>query len=86
MCHSWGATARAHVQVNDVPDLENGWTDCAQTWYIDGDQLVGGRAQVNWRYPGAISHVQGSLSRSLRWSPKRRYTGDLPREKDREEG
>ena len=37
---SWGATARAHVQGNDVPDLENGWTDCAQIWYIDRDRLV----------------------------------------------
>ena len=31
-----GATARAHVQGNDVPDVENGWTDRAQTWYIEG--------------------------------------------------
>ena len=30
-----------------VPDLENGWTDRAQTFYIDGDQLVGWRAKVN---------------------------------------
>ena len=36
ICHIWGATARAHVQGNDVPDLENGWNDRAQTWYIDG--------------------------------------------------
>ena len=41
MCLSWGATARAHVQGNDVQDLENGWTDRAQTWYIDRDRLVG---------------------------------------------
>ena len=54
-----------------VPDLKNGWTDCAQIWYTVRDRLVGGRAQVNWRYPGAISHVQGSLSRSLRWSPQK---------------
>ena len=54
-----------------VPDLKNGWTDCAQTWYTVRDRLVGCRAQVNWKYPGAISHVQGSLSRSLRWSPQK---------------
>ena len=55
MCHSWGATARAHVQGNDVPDLENSWTDCAQTWYIDGDQLVGWRTKVNWDLPCTCS-------------------------------
>ena len=48
ICLSWGATARAHVQGNDVPDLENGWTDRAQTWYADRDRLVGWRGKVNW--------------------------------------
>ena len=72
-----------------VPDLKHGWTDCAQIWYTVKDRLVGGRAHVNWRYPGAISHVQGSLSRSLRWSPQKalywcstlRFT-DLARDAD----
>ena len=41
MCHIWDGTARAHVQGNDVPDLENGWTDCAQIWYTVGDRLAG---------------------------------------------
>ena len=31
-----------------VPDLENGWIDRAQTWYIDGDRLEVWRAKVNW--------------------------------------
>ena len=44
MCHSWGATARAHVQGSDVPDLGNGWTDRAQAWYIDRDRLVAWRS------------------------------------------
>ena len=26
-----------------VPDLKSGWTDCAQLWYTDRDQLVGCR-------------------------------------------
>ena len=45
MCQSWGAAARAHVQ-GSIPDLENGWTDCAQIWYTVGDRLVGCRAKV----------------------------------------
>ena len=59
-------------------DLKNGWTDWAQLWYTVRDRLVGCRAQVNWRYPGAISHVQGSLSRSLRWSPQKALYWLLP--------
>ena len=53
-----------------VPDLENGWccTDCAQIWYTARDRLAGCRTRVSWRYPIAISHVQGPLPRSLRWS------------------
>ena len=47
MCQSWGAAARAHVQ-GSFPDLENGWTDCAQIWYTVRDRLVGCRAQVSW--------------------------------------
>ena len=89
MCHSWGATACAHVQgsgrsrsrerlnrsrsnlVNwwgsvskvacksklrptlyvrtcrvTVLDLKNGWTDCAQFWYSDRDQLLGCRESL----------------------------------------
>ena len=34
-----------------VPDLKNSWTDRAQTWYIEGEQLVGWRAKVNWDLP-----------------------------------
>ena len=48
MFPSWGANALAPVQGNDVPDLENGWTNRAQTWHTDGDRLVGWRAKVNW--------------------------------------
>ena len=33
MRHSWGATARAHVQ-GSFPDLKNYWTDCVQIWNI----------------------------------------------------
>ena len=57
MCHSWGAsaTARAHVQDNDAPDLENGWTDCSQTWYIDRNRLVGWRGKVNWDLPFRVT-------------------------------
>ena len=53
MCRSWGATARAHVQGSDVSDLENGWIDRAQTWYVvvDRDRLVGWRGKVNWDLP-----------------------------------
>ena len=66
MCHSWGATARAHVPGNDVPDLENGWTDRAQTWYIDKekDRLVGWRGKVNWDLPCTCTCAgDGSRSR-----------------------
>ena len=42
-----GVTARAPVQGNGVPNLESGWTDLAQTWYIDRDGLVGQRRKVN---------------------------------------
>ena len=34
-----------------VQDLENDWTDRAQTWYIDGDRLVEWRAKVIWDLP-----------------------------------
>ena len=112
--HSWRAPARVHVQ-GSTPDLENGWTDCAQIWYRVGDRLVGCRAKVSldpvctcaraeccfqisgmagpiafklgtppassdrlegcfaparWKYPLALAHVQGSLSRSLVFRPK----------------
>ena len=42
---------RLHVRTckaTVVPDLENGWTDRAQIWYIDGDQLAWWRAKVHW--------------------------------------
>ena len=42
---------RLHVRTCEatvVPDLENDWTDRAQTWYINGDQLVRWHAKVNW--------------------------------------
>ena len=47
MSHNWGATACVHVQ-GSFPDLENGWTDCAQIWYSNGDRLVEWRAKVSW--------------------------------------
>ena len=64
MCHSWGATARAHVQGNDVPDLENSWTDRAQTWYIDRDRLVGWRGKVNSDLPCTCARWRFQISRT----------------------
>ena len=43
-CYCTCAVARQQL----FYDLENGWTDHAQTWCIDGDRLVGWRAKVNW--------------------------------------
>ena len=57
----------AHMFRVTVPDLENGWTDCVQIWYT----VV--PCTVSWRYPIAISHVQGPLSRTLRWSPQKAF-------------
>ena len=48
MCHSWVLLLVRTCQATVAPDLENGWTDRAQTWYIDGDRLVWWRANVNW--------------------------------------
>ena len=57
---------RLHVRTckaTVVSDLENGWTDRAQTLYIDEDRLVKWRAKVNWDYL-ARALVQGDGSRS----------------------
>ena len=35
----WGASARAHVRT-PFPYLGNGWTDCAEIWYVVRDQLA----------------------------------------------
>ena len=75
MCHSWGATARAHVQGNDVPDLENGWTDCAQIWYMVRDQLEGSLHKLIGGTPAQFRTCKAHyLARSV-GRPKRRYTG-----------
>ena len=75
MCHSWGATARAHVQGNDVPDLENGWTDCAQIWYTVRDRLVGGLHKLIGVTRAQFRTCKAQyLARSV-GRPKRRYTG-----------
>ena len=56
MCQIWGAVARAHVQ-GLIPDLEDGWTDCAQIWYTVREQLVGCRAKVSWDPVGTCAHA-----------------------------
>ena len=57
-----------------VPDLENGWTNCAQIWYTVGDRLAGCHAQViggtSAQYRTCKAHYPArSFGR-----PKRRYT------------
>ena len=56
-----------------VPDLKNGWTDCAQIWYTDRDQLPGCR-ESQLEASHAVPHVQGLTSRSC-VALKRRLTG-----------
>ena len=45
--------------------LKNGWTDYAEIWYTDRDQLLlHGAVKVNGKHPHAVPQVQGSTSRS----------------------
>ncbi|KAF0291416.1 Ammonium transporter Rh type B-B [Amphibalanus amphitrite] len=44
--HLHDGRIRIDVERVPLPDLENGWADCAQIWYIARDQLVGCRAKV----------------------------------------
>ena len=71
-CYSkLGSTLHVRKYSVTVPYLENGWTECAQIWCTVRDRLAGCHAQVSWRYPVAVSHAQGPLSRSVRWSPQK---------------
>ena len=57
-----------------VTDLKNGWVDCAQIWYTDGDQLLGYReSQLEAPYAVCTCRAQ-HLSRSF-VVPKGRLTG-----------
>ena len=50
-----------------VPDLNSGWTDCAQIWYTDRDQLVGRReSQLEDLYAVPIRITRGSKG-GLTW-------------------
>ena len=45
-----------------VPDLKNGWTNCAQIWYTDRDQLLGCRESQLEEHPHArLSPPKGVL-------------------------
>ena len=58
-----------------VPDLKNGWTDCAQIWYTVRDRLVGCRALLIGGTPAQFRTCKAHyLARSV-GRPKRRYTG-----------
>ena len=82
LVHGWGPVSRVpckshfgprlHVRTcrMPLPDLRNGWADCVQIWYTASDRLEGCFAQARWKYPVALPHVQGSLSRSLVLRPK----------------
>ena len=49
-----------------VPDHKNGWTDCAQIWYTDRDQLLGCRErQLEASLRSSARAGQSSTSRSL---------------------
>ena len=82
LVHGWGPVSRVpckshfgprlHVRTcrMPLPDLRNGWADCVQIWHTASDRLEGCFAQARWKYPLALPHVQGSLSRSLVPRPK----------------
>ena len=43
-----GPTLHVRTCRMTVLDLKNGWTDCAQIWYTDRDQLLG--CQFSWKH------------------------------------
>ena len=61
--------ARAHVQGDgSIPDLKNGWADCAQIWCTARDRLVGCRASQLEAHP--YSFARAGINPSLvRLSP-----------------
>ena len=58
-----------------VPDLKNGWTDCAQSWYTVMDRLEGCRAQVIGGTPAQFRTCKAHYLARSYVADKRRYTG-----------
>ena len=54
--------------LSQVPDLKNGWTDCAQIWYTDRDQLLGCR-ESQLEAPSRSSALAGLNLSFARLSP-----------------
>ena len=68
-----GPTLHVRTCRATVPDLKNGWTDCAQIWYTVRDRLVGCRAQVIGGTPAQFRTCKAHyLARSF-VAHKRRY-------------
>ena len=58
----------ARADMSPFPDLENGWTDCAEIWYVVRDPLARLFAKVNG---GAQLHCTHALAHPFFVSRKR---------------